>query len=127
MTTRALPAECPLEESAVNRRSRRSWARIMLGAITGSCAAVLYPILRYLPPPEGISVSAAEALAATVASWLLTVERRFVLEVDQRYWYAWLRESTVRCPLYVRIWVVLSSIALMQNRSGVLATTVAMT
>jgi len=66
MTTRALPAECPLEDSPAQKLSRRSWMRVMLGAIAGSCAAVLYPVFRYLTPPQDFSVSAAEALAASV-------------------------------------------------------------
>ena len=66
MTTRALPAECPLEDLPVQTLSRRSWARVMLAMIAGSCSTLMYPVLRYLSPPADVSISAAEALAAGV-------------------------------------------------------------
>jgi cytochrome b6-f complex iron-sulfur subunit len=63
---RALPDQCPLAAVPAHRMSRRKWARLLLGTIMGPCAAVMYPILRYLIPPADIGVSATEALAATV-------------------------------------------------------------
>ena len=66
MVTRALPSECPLENVSAQDVSRRTWLRIVVATMVGSCATVLYPILRYLSPPAESSRSAGEALAATV-------------------------------------------------------------
>lgn len=66
MVTRALPGECPLEGVPSQRVSRRTWVRVVLATIAASCATLLYPVLRYLSPPPESSLSAAEALAATV-------------------------------------------------------------
>jgi cytochrome b6-f complex iron-sulfur subunit len=66
VVTRVLPEQCPFEEVPAHTMSRRTWARFLLGAIVGSCAAAFYPILRYLSPPPDIVVSATEALAGTV-------------------------------------------------------------
>jgi cytochrome b6-f complex iron-sulfur subunit len=65
MTTRALPAH-PLENLRTGKLSRRSWMRIALATIAGSCSALLYPIERYVVPPSEVAVSAAEALAGTI-------------------------------------------------------------
>jgi cytochrome b6-f complex iron-sulfur subunit len=66
MVTRALSGECPLEKSPVEGITRRTWARFLMGAIFGSLATVLYPILRYVAPPPDAGVSATEALAGTI-------------------------------------------------------------
>jgi cytochrome b6-f complex iron-sulfur subunit len=66
MVTRALPGECPFEKSPAEGVTRRAWARYLLGAIVGSVATLLYPIVRYVSPPLESGVSASEALAGTV-------------------------------------------------------------
>jgi cytochrome b6-f complex iron-sulfur subunit len=66
MATRSLPTDCPLNDLPVHKLSRRSWGRVMLATIAGSCAALMYPVLRYLSPPAEVGVRAAEALAAIV-------------------------------------------------------------
>ncbi len=54
MVTRALPGECPFEKSPAEGVTRRAWARYLLGAIVGSMATLLYPIVRYVSPPAGV-------------------------------------------------------------------------
>jgi Rieske Fe-S protein len=46
--------------------TRRTWARFVMGAIVGSVATLLYPVLRYVTPPAEAAISANEALAGTV-------------------------------------------------------------
>src|SRR5919197_1780525 len=66
MVTRALPGECPFEKSPAEEMTRRTWARFVMGAIVGSVATLLYPVLRYVTPPAEAAISANEALAGTV-------------------------------------------------------------
>jgi cytochrome b6-f complex iron-sulfur subunit len=66
MVTRALPGECGCEQAPPQTMSRRHWARMMLAAIAGSCAALMYPVLQYLSPPPESGLSAGEALAGSV-------------------------------------------------------------
>src|SRR5215469_5486988 len=65
MTTSALPAG-PIDDLQTRVLSRRSWMRMVFATIAGSCAALVYPITRYLVPPPELAVTAGEALAGTV-------------------------------------------------------------
>jgi cytochrome b6-f complex iron-sulfur subunit len=66
MVTRALPTECPLEESGAKRMPRRTALRFLMGTVIGSVMSFFYPVVRYLIPPPESALSAAEALAGTV-------------------------------------------------------------
>jgi Rieske Fe-S protein len=66
MVTQALPDERSLEQCCENRVSRRTWFRLLFGAIGASVAAFLYPISRYLVPPQDATLATNEALAGTV-------------------------------------------------------------
>jgi cytochrome b6-f complex iron-sulfur subunit len=77
MVTRALPGECPFEKSPVEGMTRRTWARYLAGAMIGSLATLLYPVLRYVIPPPEAAVSATEALAGTIGELLPNTGKTF--------------------------------------------------
>ena len=66
MVTRALPTECPLEDSSAKPIPRRTALRFLLSTVVGSVASLFYPVVRYLVPPAESNSSASEALAATI-------------------------------------------------------------
>ena len=66
MVTRALQDERSLEQCTGNQISRRTWFRLLFGAIGASVATLLYPISRYLVPPADTTLGTSEALAGTV-------------------------------------------------------------
>ncbi len=66
MVTRALPTECPMEDSSAQRMPRRAAMRFLLGTVVGSLVSLLYPVVRYLVPPPESGLSASEAMAGTV-------------------------------------------------------------